>query len=209
MADDIVGSSQKLIRKNIQHWNRLPTEKALHPWWFSRYNWTNPQLTWSNPGNSEEKSGLHRPLPSSPSDSMVSSLPQHSLSQKTMLAHSAEEKSRNSLSSELSYTLSLCPPYESYAHTIISNSYQYFHAQIAGCKYILKRPFRTIRRPDHLPLFLNIRTTLYYLKDRNRNQIKSFKSVVLACHLNARQNKITPFDTLCKTILVVFTSTPK
>lgn len=132
LSDDIMGSSQKLILGHSS-WTSGKTcstgtgypqrEKALHPWWFSRYNRTNPLLTWSNPGNSEEKGGLgglHRPLPSSTSDSTISSLLQYPLSQKTMLAHSAEEKSRNCLSSELSYTLSLGSPYKSYAHTIIS-----------------------------------------------------------------------------------------
>lgn len=155
-----LGTFKLDIRKNMQHWTGyLQREKALHLWWFSRYNWTNPQLTWSNPGNSEVNSGLgdlHRPLPSSTSDSMVSSL-QHSFGPRTMLAYLAKEKSRNSFSSELSYALSLGPPC---THNYFQvDSYQHFHAQIAGCKCILKRPSRTLKSPDHLPSFLNIRTT--------------------------------------------------
>lgn len=128
LPDDIMGSSKKLILGH-SNWTSGKTcstgtgypqrEKALHPWWFSRYNWTNPQLTWFNPGNSGGLHDLHRPFQSRTSDSTVSSLLQRSLSQKTMLAHSAEEKSRNSLSSELSYALSLGPLYKSYAPTIL------------------------------------------------------------------------------------------
>lgn len=50
---------------------------------------------------------------------------------------------------------------------------------------------------------------MYYLKGRNRNQIKSFHTVVPACHLNVRKNKTTPFNMLCKTILDVLASIPK
>lgn len=117
---------------------------------------------WSNLGKSEEKGGpgddVHKRL--HPEPQFHGQSPPTEFSQAEGNAPSAQEQDSPHIRTQLHFKSwssrqKLCT--RSYFQVY---SYQNFLVQTVGCKYRLKRPFWTLRRPDHCLLFLNIRTTL-------------------------------------------------